>query len=104
MNAVKPNESDQFELSIRINSVYPNQYEIFRVIPEFVSHQTVSFRSNPKLIFNPNQSEAHSKAIRGQFKINPNESGQTDQLEFSIRMNPVYPNHSGISINSVSFG
>ena len=38
-------------------------------------HQTVSFRSNPKLVFNPNQSEAHSKSIG---TCNPNESAQSE--------------------------
>ena len=71
----------------------------------FYPNQTVSFRSNQKLVFHPNQSEAHSKSIRinpiefGQtelIRINPNESGESDKYELSIRMNPVYPNDSVI--------
>ena len=81
-------------------------------------NQTVSFRSNPKKFFNPDQSEAHSKSIR---TCNPNEyklirinsNFQTDSIrsirmklvnsnfQFRIdsewtliRLNPVYPNQS----------
>ena len=82
-------------------------------------HQTVSFLSNPKLVFNPSRSEAHSKSIRpcnpiefGQselIRINPNflsewirsnrinpkfQSNKSGQFELSIRMNPVYSNQS----------
>ena len=51
MNPVNPNETNFFEI-IRIEI----HAEPFR---NLYPHQTVSFRSNPKLVFNPNQSEAH---------------------------------------------
>ena len=60
----------------------------FRTNPKFSEsfrnlypHQTVSFRTNPKLVFNPSSSEAQIKSIR---TCNPNESGQSEW----IRINP----------------
>ena len=74
----------------------PKSSESFR---NLYPHQTVSFRSNPKLVFNPNQSGVHSKSIQTcnpnwirSIKMNPN--FQSGQFELSIRMYPVYPNQS----------
>ena len=58
-------------------------------------NQTVSFRSNSGLFFNPNQSMAHSKSIRMN-PVNPNESGQSEL----IRIIRIYnPKESGQSLN-----
>ena len=80
MNLFNLNLTDFFEI-IRIeihsetNQNFPN---LFR---NFYPNQTVSFRFNPKLVFNPNQFEVHSKSIR---TCNPSNSGQSEV----IRINP----------------
>ena len=78
-----------WKLFLTLGKVF--HWNSFRINPKFsesfwnlYSHQTVSFRSNPKLVFNPSQSEL----IRGPFKINPNQS------ELVIQINPVNPNYS----------
>ena len=63
----------------------PNQSEKFRT--EIVSAPNSFIPSNPKLIFNPNQSETHSKSIR---TCNPNESVKSEL----IRMYPINPNET----------
>ena len=88
MNLVNPNYKSERTQPIRIN-------------PYLYSHQTVSFRFNLKLVFNPNHSETHSKSIRtnaieyGQSELirtlNPNESGQSETIR---TLHPKEPSQS----------
>ena len=59
--------------SFRTNPKFSESFQ------NFYRHQTVWFRSNPKLVFNPNQSEAH---LKSSLTCNLNESEN----------NPVNPN------------
>ena len=69
----KVSDWNSFRTNPKISESFRNLY----------SHQTVSFRSNPKLVFNPNQSEAHSKSIR---------TCTPDEFDWirSIRINPYF--------------
>ena len=73
---------------IMINS----DWNSFRTNPKFFEsyrnlypNQKVLFRSNPKLVFNSNQSEVLQNQCEWN-RINQNKS------ELLIRMNPLYPN------------
>ena len=64
----KVSDSNSFRTNPKFSESFRNLY----------LHQPVSFRSNPKTFFNPNQSDTHSKSIR---TCNPNESGLSESIQ-----------------------
>ena len=81
-----PNSSDLSD-SIRINPLYPIQSELFRKIRFHRIDQIDRIHSGCKfglILIDPID---NFWSIR----INPNVCSQSDQLEFSIRIHPIYP-------------